>query len=204
MDLEAALARVKELETATTDLTAQMEALKTNNSSLIEEKRKETAEKQRLADEAKKTQQELAKKNGDYDSILKAAEEEKNKAYEELSVLKKQVADERMETIATTISSEFAVDSNAAQALKQLLKLRLGFDNGKVVVLDKDNKPTNISIDDFKKDVATNPIYRSMLKSNPASGGRPINANGSAGSSSTNNDAKLSPVEKLNRARQKA
>lgn len=204
MDLEAALARVKELETSTADLTSQMESLKANNSSLIEEKRKETAEKQRLADEAKKIQQDLAKKNGDFDSIVKSVEEEKNKALEELTNLKGQIAHERMENIATKLAADLAHDADAADSLKELIMNRLKFDGEQVKILDKDKKISNLSIDDFKKEIQTTPRYRYMLKANPASGGRPINANGSAGSSSKTNDAKLSPVEKLNRARQKA
>ena len=202
MDLEAALAAAKVAEEKAAALEEQLAKLKENNSSLVEEKRKETEAKQLLAEEARKTAQELAKKNGDYDQVLKSAEEERNKALEKLSTIEKRIAQKEVESLAVRLASEIAYDSDAAELLSEQFVKRLKYSEDGIKITNNKGELTVSTADELVKEFQATPKFKALLKGTQANGGRPTQATGA--SPRPNPDQKLPPSERIHLAHEAA
>ncbi len=182
MDLETALATAKEAQEKAMALEDQLNKLKENNSSLIEEKRKETESKQAAEQAAKDAARELAKKNGDYDQILKSAEEERNKALETLSNYEKRIALKEIEALSMKLASEIAFDSDAAELLAEQFAKRLKYSEDGVKITNTKGELTFSTAEDLVKEFQATSKFKALLKGTQATGGRPITATGRPGS----------------------
>ncbi len=200
MDLAAALAEIETLRTTTTELNGRLEAVAKNNEALLAEKRSVSEQKTQIEENARKTATELAKKNNDYEGIIKAHEDEKNAALERLTVAERRIADKEVNAFAKDIAHEMAFDSDSANAIELLIKNRLQYDEDEVKILSTKGSVA-LSLDEFKKEILSTPMFKYLLKQNQASGGRSTHATASGRSTTTNDNVKIPPAEKLNRAR---
>lgn len=199
MDLEAALAKVKEFEATTADLTAQLEALKKNNEALVGEKRTVAEQKRQFEEEARLKAEELAKKNGDFESLVQTAKEKEAAALKKLEEKEQEIANEKIGNMATKLANEIAFDSDAASLLEEQFAKRLIFEDNQVKIKPKEGSTVS-TFDQLKEEFIKTSRYKALVKGSQASGGRPFNANGGAGNQ-TDTTRKLSPVERLNRER---
>lgn len=201
MELEEALKKIEEYESTTNDLQSQLDALKKNNESLVSEKRSVLDQKRALEEEAKQKAAELAKTSGNYESLAKQYEAEKTAAMEKLSALEQRVAEKEIGSIASKLAHEIAYDSDAATLLEEQFAKRLKYEDDGVKIIDQKGGVTVSTPEDLKKEFLETPRFKALLKGNPATGGRPIDANGSPVDTSSKDFDKLSPVERINRAR---
>ncbi len=199
MDLEAALAQIKDYEEKTTDLTSQIEALKRNNESLVSEKRSVSEQKRQIEEDSRKKAEDLAKATGDYDSIVTASKEKEAQALKELNELRQTVADEKISNLAAKLANEIAFDANAASLLEEQFVKRLTFEDNQVKIKHKEGSTVS-NFEQLKDEFVKTDRFKALIKGNPASGGRSAIAAGSSGSH-IDTSRKLSPVERLNRSR---
>lgn len=102
------------------------------------------------------------------------------------------------------MASEIASISTVPTLLEPVIRARLSAElvDGKVItrVLDKDGKPSALSVDDLKKELANNPEYKSIIKSgNQAGGSAPASHPGGSAPGSR----QANPSENANLARMK-
>lgn len=200
MDLEQAIAEIEKLKKNNETLSGELDSLKNNNSSLVEEKRRETEAKQALQAKADEAAAELAKKNGDYETLARQAQEKEQKTRETLEELQQRIAQKEVDTVATSLATELGHDNHSAKVLKKFISERLQFADDELRILSEDGTPSTATIQDLQKEISEAEMFQRLIKGNSATGGRPASQTGRPGQKIPN-DETLSPVQRINRSR---
>lgn len=185
------------------------EALKRKNSELIAEKREMQKKATEAAEEARRLADEAAKKSGDVETVtehwrqrLAAREAELAAEVAKRTNALESVMSITTKSIAAKLASELAVEGGAKLLEDHVLRrLAISEIDGqyKTVVVDDAGKPTALTVEDLKKEMASNPAYACVIAGSRATGG---GATGGAGGGASNVDImKLPPVERMNAAR---
>lgn len=169
------------------------------------EAEKHLKEKERLAKEAA---EEAARKNGDVEALEKSWREKNENDIKErdgkLSEYEQMINKMTVGSQAQKLASELAVPGSADVLLPHIeRRLSVEMKDGQAIVrvLDKDGKPSALSIDDLKKEIEGNPAFAPLIVGSKANGSGGVGGKGVAG----NGDVmKLSPVERMNAGRTKA
>ena len=171
---------------------------------LLGEKKAEQ-EKRRLAEEeAKKATEERARKAGDIETLEKSWSEK-------LQALQKEMQsqiderDGRLHTLLVDNEAQrlaVALAGDSADILLPHIKSRLAVESGKTRVLDKEGKPSALSLDDLAKEFQTNKLFAPVIIGSKASGTSSDNSksNSQKDSHTTSNQAYENPM--LARARE--
>lgn len=178
--------------------------------------KQEAKDAKKEAAEAKRKLAEIdgddARKSGDITKIeaswQKKVDDEKAASVEALSKLQTAIKKERIETTALNIAKEISKSPKAlARVLADRITVDFEGDEPTTVILDKNGKPSRMSVDDLKKEVSADPDFKDIIVASKASGGgAPQSGNpgkpGEAGNSQTKTTSdppvqlhKLSPQE---------
>jgi chromosome segregation ATPase len=172
------------------DYKAQLEALQQEKSAMqakmdelltetkrAKEQRRQAEEAARLADEEK------AKKAGDFEQLYKSSEEKSASLAQQLEELRSGIANEKRQNMAQNIAAELADGANA-KLLSEFVAKRLKVTDEEIKVVDKAGNLSVATIDDLKKEFATDATFASLLRGSKATGG------GAAGGSNGGGAAK--------------
>lgn len=177
------------------DLKRQIEAVNAKNKELLSEKKS-------VAARAKEAEYEKAKRDGDYEQLLKSSESHRSQLEQELGSLKTQISNEKLHAQAYSIASELA-DGHNVKLLSKFIQERLSYVDGEIKVLDKSGHLTVSSLDALKAEFKGSDDYKSLLRGSKASGG---NSTGNT-SSSAKSGAKVitrAEFDKMNSGSQMA
>jgi len=162
------------------DLTASIEASKGFQESItkLEENNKALLGEKATAKKAAQTaEEEAARKSGDIDALEQSWKDkltaETGSRDEKLSSYQKTISDMTAGSAARDMAAELALPGSAAVLLphiKSRLSVDMDGDSPLVRVLDKDGKPSAMSIDDLKKEIEADKAFAPLLLGSKASG----------------------------------
>jgi chromosome segregation ATPase len=168
------------------DLQKQVEALRGKSNELLAET-KQAKQRAREESEAKeKARMEKAKRDGDFEQLLKSSESKNKTLAEQLQNLQQRVSSEKIKNESLKIASDLADGSNA-ELLSEFINKRLRYTEDGIKVLDQNGDLTVSSIDDLKAEFAKSEKFKSLLRGVKSSGG---SAQG-AGRSATNTNKEI-------------
>jgi len=185
------------------DLASRLAKLEENNKALLKEKKeaKEAAEKAVL---------EAAKKGGDVEALEKSwAQKLADREAEmtgELGNYKSMVTSLTVGATASTLAAD-VFGSNAKLMMPHVnarLTTEIVDGRAKVRVLDKEGKPSAMSVDDLKAEFKNSEDFAPFVVGSRASGGAPPGSKGASGSHVMTRAAfdQLSPAEKVKRSKE--
>lgn len=155
-----------------------LQGLKASRDALLAEKKEqqrkaEEAEQERLRVE-REAQEELARKNGDWQALELSYQDKLQAREAELlaqqEALTKQVYGLTVGQQAVKIAGEL-FKPHAQALVTQFIESRLTLDNGVVRVLDAQGKPSAMTFDELKNELKTNPMFQDIVIVNTNSGG---------------------------------
>lgn len=151
---------------------------------LRKEREERKAAKERaeaLEREARERADEAARKKGDTEALEKSWQEKLAKREAELAEAIKardaKLHDLTVGATAQAIAGEVAVPGSAG-VIARLVRDRLRYEDGKVVVLDAEGKPSALTVDELKKEVSEDPALAPLIVGSRASGGGAAGAKG--------------------------
>jgi len=176
------------------DLTASIEASKGFQESItkLEENNKALlGEKAAAKKAAQESQEEDAKKSGDVEALEKSWQDtltaETSSRDEKLTAYQKTISDMTAGSAARKMAAELALPGSADVLLPHIkgrLSVDMDGDSPLVRVLDKDGKPSAMSIDDLRKEIEANKAFAPLLLGSMASGSGDVGKKGSSTSKS--------------------
>jgi len=182
---EEELTALNEAAAKVADLQEQFDKVLAKKEELLTET-KQAKEKQRLADEqARLDQEELAKKKGDYEQLHKSAMSENEKLKEAIQERDTRDAKNAVESTAMKLSISVA-DGDNAEMLSRFVADRLQYADGGVKVLDKDGQLTISTLDQLKEEIISDSRFAALLKGNQSSGGGATGGSNSGGAANSN------------------
>lgn len=145
--------------------------------------------------EAEEARLEAAKKSGDTEALEKSWQQKLSTREAELTAelerYKGTVTSLTSGQTATKLASELSVQGSADVLMPHIeRRLKTEYrENGPVtVVLDKDGKPSAMSVDDLKKEFAENPAFAPLIVGSKASGAGPHGGKGPGAEARTTNE----------------
>lgn len=179
--------------------------LKNKVAELLNEKKESERLRKEAEDKARLEREEALRKSGNVEELEKSWSEKYTRRETELSqqlenertTLNAQIRDLTVGRMATDLAAELAVQGSA-KALLPHLERRLGVEtrDGKptVVVLGHDGKLSAATVDELKKEFASDPAFAPLIAGSKASGGGAGGAGKGGGAAQKRSD--MTPVEK--------
>jgi predicted RNase H-like nuclease (RuvC/YqgF family) len=163
----------------------EIERLRKHNETLLGEK-KSVAQKAKEAEELARTSaEEKAKRDGDYETLLKAREDEKAELEKQFNEFKKTISDKELSIVSSRLGSKLAIDSDAAEVLEPFILGRIAYIDNAVVVLDDKGQPSSMSLDDLETEFRKTAKFKYLVAGSGASGGGASGTNKSSGTTKT-------------------
>lgn len=186
---------------ATAELTAQLEAMQTENSRLqakISEANKHAKQAERAAtEEARKK----AEAEGNFEQLFKSSESERENLSTQLQQLQGMVASEKVGTEAMRLATSMADGANA-ELLSEFIARRLKYTDEGIKITDESGNLTVSTLDDLKREFAGSARFASLLKGNQSSGGGASGgANGGGATAKTITRAEFDALDPMKRAK---
>ena len=174
-----------------------IESLKAKNEELLGETKAAKQKAREREEAAQKAAEEAAAKSGDVESLAKSWQDKLTKREQELLAEVKQrdsrLMDLTVNATASNIANELAVQGSAG-VLSKLVRERLRYEDGKVTVLDAEGKPSALTVDELKKEIADDPALAPLIAGSRASGG---GASGAKGGGAAKTWDQLSGMERV-------
>lgn len=157
-------------EDTITDLRSQVSAMQAKMNELLGEAKvaKQKAREEREAKEQAKL--EKARKEGDYEQLLKSSEKERASLSDQLNKMHHQFSSEKIQKESLRLAAEMADGANA-ELLSEFISRRLKYTDDGLKVLDRNGELTVSSIDDLKAEFQKSEKYKSLLRGIKSSGG---------------------------------
>lgn len=179
-------AREIELENQLAAMTGERDKLANNNKELLDEKAKTKQARQKAEEDAARASGDLKALDESWQSKLKTQKETDGARISTLEGMVRQLtAGSRAETLA----AELAVDAESIPALIPHIAGRLSVDmtgdTPLVRVLDKEGKPSAMSVGDLKSELAADKALARLVKGSNASGDGGASKSGAGGSQKT-------------------
>ena len=175
--------------------------LKAKNEELLAELRANKTKARDAEEAARLAAEDLARKSGDTEALDRSWTEKHTKAIGEketaLSTMQAQVHALTVGATAARLAGELAVQGSSA-ILQQLIEPRLTMEirDGRpvVVVLDKDRRPSALTVDEFKEQLFSDAALAPLIAASRATGG---GATGGKGGGAAKTWDKLSGMERV-------
>lgn len=194
-DIDAAIKKITKAHEADT------KGLKDKVDELLTESKEAKAAKKAAEDKAAEDARKAAAAGGDVEAITKSFEDKIAKMeadhQAELATVNGALRTATVEAQATAMAAEIAVPGADRHVRRDILD-RMAADvvDGKVKisVLDRDGKPSAITLEELKTEIADDPANKSLIRATDASGGGAAGQNGGAGGLKR---SEMSPKDKL-------
>lgn len=158
-------------------LVAERDSLKAHHTKLLEETKAAKAAKAEQEKAALAASEEAARKAGDVDALDKSWQ----KKYAELegastgkvSAMQQQLNSILVDSVASSLAADIAVDADAAELLVEQIKKSLGAvekDGKFVTVVLEEGKPSARTTDELKDLIKSNKKFARLVKGSPAGG----------------------------------
>lgn len=151
-----------------------IDALKAKNEELLSETKAAKAKAREREEAAQKAAEEAAAKSGDVDALTKSWQEKHSKREQELladiQTRDARLMDLTVNATANNIANELAIQGSAG-VLAKLVRDRLKYEDGKVTVLDAEGRPSALTVDELKKEIADDPGLAPLIVGSKATGG---------------------------------
>ena len=169
----------------------------------LREENKNNKELRELLDKRiREKEEELARKNGDVAALEASWKEklqtEKEAANAEKDNLKKLASEGVVNKALDPIANKFKAPTLIKRALRDRVEVDFTENGAELRVLDKDGKPSALSMSDLEKEILENTEYSSILVQSRASGSTSNSGQHSGGSAETDKRwSQLTPAEKV-------
>lgn len=151
-----------------------------------------------LEREARDRADEDARKRGDSEALEKSWQEKlarkEAELAEEIKSRDARLTELTVGTTAQAIGAELAMQGSAGVVTK-LVRERLRYEDGKVIVLDNDGKPSALTLDELKKEFREDPAIAPLIQGSKASGGGAGGAKGGGAAKTLNELRGMERVE---------
>jgi len=161
---------LNEKDTMIKDLQQQFTAVKSKADQLLDETKKAKARAREEAEAKEKAELERARKNGDFEQLLKSSETERQTLANELNELRNRISSEKTRTEAMKVAAELADGSNA-EILSEFVSRRLKYTDDGLKVLNESGELTVSTLDELKREFENSSKFKSLLRGSQASGG---------------------------------
>lgn len=168
------------------DLQSQFDAIKNKSDELLSETKRAKQKARDAADAREQSKLEKAKKDGDFEQLLKSSEGERLALTEQLNSLKNNISSEKIKTHSMKMASDLADGSNA-ELLSEFISKRIKYTDDGIKVLDSHGALTVSSLDDLKNEFTSDAKYKSLLRGTKSTGG---GASGTKSSGASGNSVK--------------
>lgn len=176
--------------------------LEAKNKELLQARADAKKAADKASDDARKATEDAARKSGDVEALEKSwrekLESETKDRDAKLTAYEQMINKMTVGAEAQRMASDLAVPGSADVLLPHIeRRLTVEVKDGIPVVrvIDKDGKPSALSIDDLKKEIEGNPAFAPLIIGSKANGSGGVGGKGGAG----NEDVmKLPPVERMN------
>jgi len=173
--------------------TGELDGLKKKVDELLTEKKEATKKAKDAEEAAARAAEEAARKAGDVSALEKSWQDKLAKREAELQAqidqLNGSVTNLTVGQTATRLAAELAVPGSADVLLPHISsRLKTELRDGKpvTVVLDKDGKPSAMTVDELKNEFASNQAFAPLIVGSKASGGG-ANGGGQGGGAAKGN-----------------
>lgn len=180
-DLQKALA---EKDILLKDIQSQFEAVKGKADQLLDETKKAKAKARQETESAELANIEKAKKNGDFEQLLKSSESQRKELEDRLVALNTKIGSEKTNTAALKLAAELADGANA-ELLSEFISKRIQYTDKGLKVLNEQGELTVSTLDELKREFESSDKYKSLIRGNQSSGGSAIGDGGSASGQSS-------------------
>lgn len=158
--------------------------------------------KERLDELIKEKEEEIARKNGDISALENSWKEkikiEKEKHRAEKETLRKLASQGVIDKTIDPIANKFKTPSLMKKVLSERVVVEFGDSGPEVRILDKEGRPSAMSISDFEKEILENEEFKSILVQSRASGSTANSGKPSSGSADPDKRwSQLTPAEKV-------
>lgn len=175
------------------DLQKQVDALRSKSEELLGEAKKAKQKARDEAESRERAREEKARKDGDYEQLLKSSEKQRTELSQQLEALRSKVSSEKIKSESIRIAAEIA-DGPNAEILSEFISRRLKYTDDGLKVTDADGNLTVSNIDALKTEFQNSDKYKSLLRGNKSSGG---GAQGSGNSGSTTKTVDRQTFDKM-------
>lgn len=162
------------------DLQKQVDSLRSKASELLSETKQAKQKAREEAEAKEKARQEKAKRDGDFEQLLKSSESKNKSLEEQLQTLQNRVSSEKIRSESLRVAAELA-DGTNAEILSEFITKRLKYTDDGIKVLDSNGDLTVSSLEDLKTEFQKSEKFKPLLRGIKASGG---SAQGSGSSAS--------------------
>jgi glutaredoxin 2 len=167
------------------DLQAQFNAVKSKSDELLTEVKTAKQKAREAAEAREQARLEKAKKEGDFEQLLKSAEQERNTLKEQLDSLKSSISQEKVRSQSMQLASELADGANA-ELLSEFISRRINYDaNEGMQVLDSNGNATDKTLAELKAEFESNEKFKALIRGPKSTGG---GAPGSSASGASKSD----------------
>lgn len=174
--------------------------LKAKVDELLAEKKDEARKRKEAEEAARKAAEEAARKNGDVEA-LEGSWKQKLADYETASRSEIERRDAMLQDLtvnatAAGIANEIAMPGTSKVLLPHITsRLRMEYREGRpvTVVLDAQGKPSALTVDELKKEIANDPAFAPLIVGSQASGG---GAGGARGGRATKSLSEMGDTER--------
>ena len=163
---------------------ADIEKMQAKNSELLGETKKAKEARRQIEAEDK----ERAKKNGDFERLLQSAEEERNKAFEELNSYKQEALKQNINAKALKLTNELKAIPESAELLAHFIANELNN------IADERGEVSETALNALKQQFMNDDKYKPLLLGNQSNGG---GATGAKSSAHKSNEMSRGDFEKL-------
>lgn len=171
---------VEELQRDLASMTKERDAVKNNRDEILAEKKKNGKEKLEAEEQALQAKAAKAQNDKDFESFKKSHDEITAKNKKEFDAERAEFNQSRVEAESTKIAARLA-DGFNVEILSGLMRQRIRFENGSMVVLDVNGKVTAHTLTDLENEFKNSENYASLLKGRKSSGGGANGGSGGAG-----------------------
>jgi chromosome segregation ATPase len=181
--LEALQKSLQDKDAMIQDLQSQFTAVKGKADELLDEAKKAKSKAREATSAKEQAKVDKAKRDGDFEQLLKSSETERTTLKSELEDLRGRVSKEKVKSVSMQIASEMA-DGTNAELLSEFIAQRIKHVDGDTKVLDKSGALTVSSLDELKNEFLSSDRYKSLLRGTKSSGGGAQGSNHKDGSAS--------------------
>ena len=178
-------AQLAERDSMITELKSQFEAVKRKSDELLTEAKQAKNKAREAASSREQAKLDKAKKDGDFEQLLKSSENERTTLKQELDNLRNNVSVEKINNHSMKVAAELADGANA-ELLAEFISKRMKFVDNDIKVLDSTGNLTVSSLEDLKNEFQSNDKFKSLLRGTKSSGGGAPGSSASSASEKAN------------------
>lgn len=167
------------------DLQAQFEAVKRKSDELLGEAKQAKIKAREAAEAREQAKLEKAKKDGDFEQLLKSSENERSALKLELEQLKGNISKEKITSHAMKVATELADGANA-ELLSEFIAKRIKYVDNDIKVLDSTGQLTVSTLEELKNEFQGNEKFKALIRGSKSSGGGAPGSNASSASDKAN------------------